>query len=127
MSDIAELLAQGRRLSEMVVLVRLYAQTPYIEQCLIERQIPYRVVGSTPFYQRPEIQVLLAYLQLALNPSKRLWLQTYNTPKRYLSRALADAVWRRVERGLRWWRRCGPRWPGLRSGWPGAYMSWPSF
>ncbi|WP_337868707.1 ATP-dependent helicase [Meiothermus sp.] len=98
-SDIAGLLAQGRKLGEMVVLVRLYAQTPYIEQYLIERQIPYRVVGSTPFYQRPEIQVLLAYLQLALNPTKRLWLQIYNTPKRYLSRALADAVWRRVERG----------------------------
>ncbi len=98
-SDIAGLLAQGRKLGEMAVLVRLYAQTPYIEQCLIERQIPYRVVGSTPFYQRPEIQVLLAYLQLALNPTKRLWLQVYNTPKRYLSRVLADAVWRRVERG----------------------------
>lgn len=98
-SDIAGLLAQGRQLGEMVVLVRLYAQTPYIEQCLIERQIPYRVVGSTPFYQRPEIQVLLAYLQLALRPTKRLWLQIYNTPKRYLSRALADAVWRRVEWG----------------------------
>jgi len=41
-------------------------------------------VGSTPFYQRPEIQVLLAYLQLALSPgaerAKRLWLQIYNTP-----------------------------------------------
>lgn len=98
-SDMAGLLAEGRKPSEMAVLVRLYAQTPYIEQYLIERQIPYRVVGSTPFYQRPEIQVLLAYLQLALNPAKRLWLQIYNTPKRYLSRVLADAVWRRVERG----------------------------
>ncbi len=102
-SDMAGLLAEGRRPAEMVVLVRLYAQTPYIEQYLIERQIPYRVVGSTPFYQRPEIQVLLAYLQLALNPgaehAKRLWLQIYNTPKRYLTRALADAIWRQVERG----------------------------
>lgn len=120
-SDMAGLLAEGRKPAEMVVLVRLYAQTPYLEQALIERQIPYRVVGSTPFYQRPEIQVLLAYLQLAqsLGPwskgaqdaavlsrlgyakhredLKRLWLQIYNTPKRYLSRALADAIWRRVE------------------------------
>lgn len=102
-SDIAEQLAQGRKLSEMVVLVRLYAQTPNLEQCLIERKIPYRVEGSTPFYQRPEVQVLLAYLQLALNPhakeAKRLWLQVYNTPKRYLSRALADGVWQWVEQG----------------------------
>jgi DNA helicase-2/ATP-dependent DNA helicase PcrA len=124
-SDVAGLLAEGRKPTEMAVLVRLYAQTPYIEQCLIERQIPYRVVGSVPFYQRPEIQVLLAYLRLAQSPTaarsplgkgasaevlsplnkggggdyKRLWLQIYNTPKRYLSRALADSVWRQVERG----------------------------
>lgn len=120
-SDIAGLLAEGRKPAEVVVLVRLYAQTPYIEQYLIERQIPYRVVGSVPFYQRPEIQVLLAYLQLAQSPRpagsppskgarepevlppgadyKRLWLQIYNTPKRYLTRALADSVWRQVERG----------------------------
>ncbi|RMH55379.1 MAG: ATP-dependent helicase [Deinococcus-Thermus bacterium] len=103
-SDIAGLLAQGHRPSEMVVLVRLYAQTPYLEQALIERQIPYQVVGSTPFYQRPEIQGLLAYLYLAQpgrleGDSKRFWLQIYNTPKRYLSRALADAVWWRVEQG----------------------------
>lgn len=124
-SDVAGLLAEGRKPAEMAVLVRLYAQTPYIEQCLIERQIPYRVVGSMPFYQRPEIQVLLAYLRLAQSPTaarsplgkvasaevlsplnkggggdcKRLWLQIYNTPKRYLSRALADSVWRQVERG----------------------------
>jgi DNA helicase-2/ATP-dependent DNA helicase PcrA len=103
-SDIAGLLALGHRPSEMVVLVRLYAQTPYLEQALIERQIPYRVVGSTPFYQRPEIQGLLAYLRLAQpgpleGDSKRFWLQIYNTPKRYLSRAVADAVWRRVEQG----------------------------
>jgi DNA helicase-2/ATP-dependent DNA helicase PcrA len=117
-SDIAGLLAEGRKATEMVVLVRLYAQTPYIEQCLIERQIPYRVVGSVPFYQRPEIQVLLAYLRLAQSPTaarsplgkgasaevlwgdyKRLWLQIYNTPKRYLTRALADSVWRQVEKG----------------------------
>jgi DNA helicase-2/ATP-dependent DNA helicase PcrA len=124
-SDVAGLLAEGRKPSQMAVLVRLYAQTPYIEQCLIERQIPYRVVGSVPFYQRPEIQVLLAYLWLAQSPTaarsplgkgagaevlsllnkggggdyKRLWLQIYNTPRRYLSRALADSVWRQVERG----------------------------
>ena len=68
-SDIAGLLAEGRKPAEMVVLVRLYAQTPYIEQNLIERQIPYRVVGSDPFYQRPEIRVLLAYLRLVENPA----------------------------------------------------------
>ena len=106
-SDIAGALDEGYKPKDIVVLVRLYAQTPYIEQYLIERQIPYKVVGSTPFYQRPEIQVLLSYLQLALlgagegrgEGMKRLWLQIYNTPTRYLTRALADSIWRQVEKG----------------------------
>lgn len=103
-SDIAGALSEGGRPQEIAVLVRLYAQTPYLEQSLIERQIPYKVVGSTPFYERPEIQTLLSYLRLGLgtgNPEarKQMWLQVYNTPKRYLTRALADAVWKGVERG----------------------------
>jgi DNA helicase-2/ATP-dependent DNA helicase PcrA len=103
-SDIAGALSEGAKPQEIVVLVRLYAQTPYLEQSLIERQIPYKVVGSTPFYERPEIQTLLSYLHLGLgigNPEarKRMWLQVYNTPKRYLTRALADSVWKGFERG----------------------------
>jgi len=103
-SDIAGALAEGAKPRDIVVLVRLYAQTPYLEQSLIERQIPYKVVGSTPFYQRPEIQTLLSYLHLGREPGnseshKRMWLQIYNTPKRYLTRALADSVWKGVERG----------------------------
>jgi DNA helicase-2/ATP-dependent DNA helicase PcrA len=105
-SDIADALSKGVEPTEMVVLVRLYAQTPYLEQTLIERQIPYRVVGSQPFYQRPEIQTLLAYLALSLpetlkepEKAKRLWLQIYNLPTRYLTRAMADAIWRQVEGG----------------------------
>lgn len=125
-SDIAGALSEGAKPQEIVVLVRLYAQTPYLEQSLIERQIPYKVVGSTPFYERPEIQTLLSYLHLGLGTSplpdplprgegigspsfregaggrearKRMWLQVYNTPKRYLTRALADSVWKGVERG----------------------------
>lgn len=109
-SDIAGLLNEGYKTSDMAVLVRLYAQTPYLEQNLIERQIPYRVVGSSPFYQRPEIQVLLSYLELGLTPPpsvphlqagegyKAHWLRIYNTPKRYLTRALADSIYSQAQK-----------------------------
>ncbi|MBF6594017.1 MAG: ATP-dependent helicase [Thermaceae bacterium] len=102
-SDIAGALEEGARPQEIVVLVRLYAQTPYLEQSLIEWQIPYKVVGGTPFYERTEIQTLLSYLHLGREPGnsesrKRMWLQIYNAPKRYLTRALADSVWKGVER-----------------------------
>jgi DNA helicase-2/ATP-dependent DNA helicase PcrA len=44
----------GFRGAEIVVLVRLTAQTPLIEQPLIEAKIPYRVVGEEPFFRRRE-------------------------------------------------------------------------
>ncbi|RIH84038.1 ATP-dependent helicase [Calidithermus roseus] len=103
--EIAEALRRGMRLGDIAILVRLYAQTPYIEQALIEAQIPYRVVGSPPFYRRPEIETLLAYLELGrleLTPNPdpgrlaQAWGLAYNRPTRYLSRTLAEAIRKRA-------------------------------
>lgn len=91
---------------DMAVLVRLNAQTPYIEQGLITAGIPFRV--SNPFYRRFEIRHLIYYVRLAwvewaLQTGKRLtvaqqewfseaWQSVYNRPKRYLSRQIHDLV-----------------------------------
>ena len=61
---------KGRKLADMVILVRKYAQTPMIEQALTREQIPYRIVGSQPFYKRPEVAALLNYLHLAVYDRK---------------------------------------------------------
>ncbi|MCO5205822.1 MAG: ATP-dependent helicase [Anaerolineae bacterium] len=98
--------AQGRRWRDIAVLVRLNAQTPHIEQQLIEHDIPYRV--SKPFYERFEIVTLIAYCRLAwieqqMRLGKRLssrqrsafeqaWRDTHNRPKRYISRDLHDSI-----------------------------------
>ncbi|RIH89986.1 ATP-dependent DNA helicase PcrA [Calidithermus terrae] len=101
--EVAEALRRGLRPGDVAVLVRLYAQTPYIEQALIEAQIPYRVVGSPPFYRRPEIETLLAYLELGRleaepDPGRlaQAWGLAYNRPTRYLSRTLAEAIRKRA-------------------------------
>lgn len=62
---VGEALVSGHRAGEIAILVRLYAQTPYLEQALLEAGLPYRVVGSSPFYARPEVSTLLDYLRLA--------------------------------------------------------------
>lgn len=117
---------QGLALSQLAVLVRLYAQTPYLEQYLIEQGIPYRVVGNQPFYQRPEIRTLLQYLELALLENQPdsvdtnhqradLWLQIYARPARYLSRLQAEEIGRNLRQGqplaptLRQWAEREPR------------------
>jgi superfamily I DNA/RNA helicase len=50
--DLKALLAQGVRPREIGILVRVYAQTPPIEEALRGAGIPYEVVGDVPFYQR---------------------------------------------------------------------------
>lgn len=98
--------ANGRHWRDIAVLVRLNAQTPHIEQQLIEHDIPYRV--SKPFYERFEIVTLIAYCRLAwieqhMRTGKRLsarqrsafeqaWRDTHNRPKRYIGRDLHDSI-----------------------------------
>lgn len=117
---------QGTPLDQMAVLVRLYAQTPYLEQYLIERGIAYRVLGNQPFYQRPEIRTLLHYLELALyehhpdraqhgNQQAERWMAIYSRPSRYLSRLQAEAIAQSLRQGkglapsLRQWADREPR------------------
>ncbi|HSH80866.1 MAG TPA: ATP-dependent helicase [Herpetosiphonaceae bacterium] len=101
-------LAAGHRLSDLVVLVRIYAQTPHIEAGLIAAGIPYDVPGSQPFYLRPEVATLLNYGRLAqwehtlqagwpLNDNatgawSAAWSSVCNRPKRYLSKEVSDTI-----------------------------------
>ena len=96
----------GRSLNDMAVLVRLNAQTPPIEQQLIANEIPY--VVSKPFYERPEIKVLIAYCRLAWCEKKLIageplsgrqkeswvedWGMVHNRPKRYINRELKQSL-----------------------------------
>ncbi len=95
-------LEQGRQASEIAVLVRLYAQTPPLEQGLLEAGIPYKVVGSSPFYARPEVKTLLDYVRLARVEDgwPQRWAQIANKPARYLSRVFCDEITRTVTRGV---------------------------
>ncbi|MFW6098122.1 MAG: ATP-dependent helicase [Chloroflexota bacterium] len=109
---IRSLRAEGYQWQDLAVLVRLNAQTPYIEQGPIAAQIPFHV--STPFYNRYEIRLLvhyvrLAWVQRAVNGGKTLtaaqkewfaeaWQAVYNRPKRYLSRQIHDIVHQTVVR-----------------------------
>lgn len=59
------LLGIGMSPKECIVLVRSYSQTAVIEAKLIEADLPYQVIGSQRFYERPEVKVLFTYLGLA--------------------------------------------------------------
>lgn len=99
--QILEYRDRGKPLSDLVILIRTYAQTPLIEQQLMAAQLPYVIPGSQPFYLRREVKLLLAYLEFAaaernrvqngLTPANRdrydqLFRETSSRPSRYLKR-----------------------------------------
>ena len=77
----------------IIVLGRTYSQLNELEAVFLQQKIPYRVVGSRPFFERREIQVLLDYFRLAMKledpvsrQTQKLLLSVANTPNRKLSR-----------------------------------------
>ncbi len=108
---VGEAQAAGRRPSEIAILVRLYAQTPFLEQGLLDAGLAYKIVGGSPFYARPEVLTLLDYLHLAraetdlaggqpmLDGWEARWMRVANRPVRFLSRVASEAIAQAVKRG----------------------------
>ena len=70
-------------LGDCAVMYRTNAQSRSLEDALVARGMPYRLVGGTRFYQRREIKDALAYLRLVHNPADNISLmRVINVPAR---------------------------------------------
>lgn len=70
---------------DIAVIMRTNAQSRVFEQVFIENEIPYVVCDSSSFYEKKEIQDMLNYLKVAVNPKDDIAFEKiYNTPSRYL-------------------------------------------
>lgn len=75
--------AEKAQPKDIAIFYRTNAQSRAMEEVLIRRGIPYRVVGGTRFYERKEIKDALAYLQAIANPDDSVNLRRIvNEPKR---------------------------------------------
>ena len=85
---------EGRlRPGDAAVLYRTNAQSRAIEEMLMGRGIPYRLIGATRFYDRREIRDLVAYLRLVRNPYDRLAFErVVNVPRRGVGAKTLDAL-----------------------------------
>jgi len=73
----------GLAYREMAVLYRTNAQARALEDALRRAGVPYQVVGSVRFYERREIQDVLAYLRLISNPRDQVAFdRVANYPRR---------------------------------------------
>ena len=97
---------RGRRAA---VLFRMNAQSRLFEEALLQRRIPYVVVGGVGFYERREVKDVLAYLRLLVNPDDAVaFRRILNVPTRGIGARTVEELDRRAtERGLSPWEALG--------------------
>lgn len=82
-AEVERLAPNMRRYADVAVMYRTNAQSRPLEEALVRRRIPYRLIGGVRFYQRREIKDLLAYLRLIHNPrDEASLLRVINVPAR---------------------------------------------
>jgi len=81
--EIKKLRSYGRSFSDFAVLYRTNAQSRAIEEALLKRGIPYKLIGGYRFYDRKEIKDILSYLKFLVNPKDTVsFMRIVNTPAR---------------------------------------------
>ena len=74
---------RGLKYKDFCVLYRTHSQSNSIELALKGNGIPYRVFGGLAFLKRKEIQDILAYFNIIVNPHDKIrLLRIINEPKR---------------------------------------------
>lgn len=69
--------------SDYAILYRTNAQSRALEEKLLLRNIPYKIIGGQNFYQRKEIKDILAYLKIVCNATDDIAVERIiNVPKR---------------------------------------------
>lgn len=69
--------------SDYAILYRTNAQSRTLEEKLLMKNIPYKIVGGQNFYQRREIKDILAYLRIIANATDDIAVErVVNVPRR---------------------------------------------
>ncbi len=78
----------GAEWRDFSIIYRINAQSKAMEDAFITQGLPYQIIGGFGFYARKEVQDLLAYLKLAVDPTNvDAFKRVINAPNRYLGRA----------------------------------------
>lgn len=77
---------EGYRCSDFAILYRASFLSRNIEKKLTEHGIPYEIYGGVRFFQRMEIQDIVAYLRLIAFDDSSAFRRIVNTPRRRMGR-----------------------------------------
>ena len=87
-SKIESMKTSDKSWEDFAVLYRTNSQSRAIEEALISKGLPYKMVGGLKFYERKEIKDIIAYLKLIYNPDDGQSLKRIiNIPKRGIGAA----------------------------------------
>ena len=85
--------ALDRPLSDVAILYRTHAQSRVIEDTLVARGLPYRLIGGPKFFDRKEIRDVVAYLRLVVNPrDDAAFARIVNVPRRGIGQSTLDGL-----------------------------------
>lgn len=77
--------------NDFAILYRTNAQSRALEEKLMLKNIPYKIIGGQNFYQRKEIKDILAYLRIISNASDDIAVERIiNVPKRGIGNTSVD-------------------------------------
>lgn len=81
--EIDRLIKLGYDYKDIAIFYRTNAQSRVVEEGMLKKNLPYKVVGSYYFYARKEIKNLICYLRLLVNPHDDVSVRrVINVPKR---------------------------------------------
>ena len=93
-SEIKEAVDWGKAdYSDYAILYRTNAQSRALEEKLMMKNIPYKIIGGQNFYQRKEIKDIIAYLRTISNPTDDIAVERIiNVPKRGIGATTVEKV-----------------------------------
>lgn len=85
---------EGWHYRDCAIFYRTHAQSRIIEEALLQKYIPYSIIGARRFYDRKEVKDILAYLRIICNDNDRLsFRRIINTPRR----GIGDKTLQKIE------------------------------
>lgn len=92
-STIRNLVRSGYNYNDIAILYRANSTSRQYEDVLLQKQIPYRIVGNTSFFKRKEIKDFTAYLRFILNPDDVFsFLRVIAVPRRGIGPSTIEKI-----------------------------------
>jgi len=83
----------GYSYKDIAIFFRTNSQSRLIEEELLRKAVPYKIVGGTEFYKRTEIKDILAFLKVIANPSDEISLKRIiNVPPRGIGKITVNKL-----------------------------------